>query len=106
VPTQKTGSLWSGAFWMFLLSVLLFWLPFIGPLLAGVVGGKKAGSLGRAVLAAFIPGIIFGILMFMFASAITGIPLIGLIAGWGAMALSMAHIGPLLLGAVVGGIIA
>jgi hypothetical protein len=44
--------------------------------------------------------------MFMFASAITGIPLIGLIAGWGAMALSMAHIGPLLLGAVVGGIIA
>lgn len=30
---------------MFILSILLFWLPLIGPLVAGFVGGRKAGTL-------------------------------------------------------------
>ena len=38
------GSIISAVLWMLLISVLLFWLPFIGPLIAGFVGGKKAGG--------------------------------------------------------------
>ena len=103
---QKKGSIMSGVIWMFLLSLCLFWLPFLGPLLAGIVGGKKAGGLGNAIAAVFLPGLVVGVLLFLIASSLTGIPLIGAIAGSGAFLLSLAHIGPLLLGAIVGGLIA
>jgi hypothetical protein len=53
---MKEGTIQSGVLWMSLLSILLFWLPFLGPLVAGIIGGKKAGSLGNAVAAAFLPG--------------------------------------------------
>jgi hypothetical protein len=35
---RKKGSVIAGALWMLVISVLLFWLPFIGPLIAGIVG--------------------------------------------------------------------
>ena len=44
MSTDQNGSIVGAMFWMFLISLLLFWLPVIGPLLAGVVGGKKAGA--------------------------------------------------------------
>jgi hypothetical protein len=105
-PTMKEGSILTGLVWMFVLSVLLFWLPLLGPLIAGFVGGKKSGSLGNALWAAFLPGILFAVLMFVFASSLTGMPLLGAVAGSGAFFLSMAGIGPLLLGAVIGGLVA
>jgi hypothetical protein len=92
--------------WMSLLSLLLFWLPVIGPFLAGLVGGKKSGGVGGAVAAVFLPGILFGGLLFVFATVLSGLPIFGVIAGMGAFALSLAHIGPLLLGAIVGGLLA
>ena len=103
---EAKGSITGGIFWMFLISLLLFWLPVIGPFLAGIVGGKKAGGIGSAIAAVFLPGIIFGILLFALASTLSGLPLIGAIAGAGGIALSLVHIGPLLLGAIIGGIIA
>lgn len=104
--TDKKGSVLSGIIWMSIISLLLFWLPVLGPLLAGLVGGKKSGGVGNALIAVFLPGILFGILLFALASALTGIPLIGAIAGLGGVILSLAHIGPLLLGAVIGGLLA
>ena len=103
---EKKGSIGSAIFWMFLISLLLFWLPVIGPIIAGVVGGKKAGSVGAAIIAVFLPGIIFGILLFVLASALTGLPLIGALAGAGGFTLSLSHIGPLLVAAIIGGFLA
>jgi hypothetical protein len=103
---MKEGTILSGLIWMSVLSILLFWLPFLGPLLAGIMGGKKSGGIGNALLAAFLPGILFAIFMFAFAASLTGIPLLGAVAGSGAFLLSLAGFGPLLLGAVVGGLMA
>jgi hypothetical protein len=91
---------------MFLLSMLLFWLPVAGPFIAGLVGGKKSGGVGHAIAAVFLPGLLFGGLLFVLATGLTGIPLLGSIAGAGGVLLSLVHIGPMLLGAVIGGLIA
>ncbi len=90
---------------MFLLSILLFWLPIIGPLVAGFVGGRKAGTLGNAILAVFLPAVIFGMALFFLASLLLGLPLFGVLAGAGGFALAAAHVGPLLLGAVLGAVV-
>ena len=100
---QKRGSIGSAMVWMFVISILLFWLPILGGLIAGFVGGRKAGSLGSAILAVFLPGIIFFVAIFLLAASLIGIPLIGVAAGMGGIWLSVLHVGPLLVGAIVGG---
>lgn len=104
--SKKQGSVIGGMFIMLIVSVLLFWLPVIGPLLAGIAGGKKAGSVSAAILAFFLPGIILGILLFFMSGAFVGLPLIGFVAGTGAFVLTVVHSGPMLIGAVIGGILA
>jgi hypothetical protein len=104
--SEAKGSIIGGIIWMFVISLLLFWLPFIGPLVAGIVGGKKSGGIGNALLAVFLPAIVFGILLFFVATSLTGLPVIGAIAGAGGLILALAHIGPLLIGAIIGGILA
>ncbi len=40
---NSTGSIGAGIFWMFLITILLLWLPVAGPLLLGaIVGGLMA----------------------------------------------------------------
>lgn len=105
MSNRKEGSVLSGMFWMFLISLLLFWLPLFGPLLAGIVGGKKAGGVGPAILAVFLPGIILAALLFLFGSSLTGLPLIGAIFSAGGLYLYISNIGFLLVGAIIGGVI-
>jgi hypothetical protein len=88
---------------MFLISILLFWLPVIGPFLAGYIGGKKAGSVENALLAVFLPAIIVGALIFAFSALLLGLPLIGFLFALGGVAASLIHVGPLLVGAIIGG---
>jgi len=102
VKTQK-GSVASGVFWMFFISLFLFWIPVLSGFIAGFVGGKKSGGVGKAITAVFIPAIIFGGILFAFAGSITGLPIIGAIAGGSAIILSLVHVGPMLLGAIIGG---
>ena len=99
---NRQGSIGSASLWMFVLSILLFWLPIVGPLVAGFVGGRKAGSLGNAILAVFVPAIVFGVALFFLATLLTGFPLLAFAASAGGFALATAHIGPLLLGAILG----
>lgn len=40
---KSGGSIIMGMIWMFIISLLLIWLPGLGPLIAGIVGGKSAG---------------------------------------------------------------
>jgi hypothetical protein len=103
---ERKGSIISAMFWMFFLSLLLFWMPVLGPGIAGLVGGKKAGSVPAAVAAVFLPAIIFGVVIFLLAATFAGLPLIGLFFGFGAFVLSLVHVGPLLVGAVIGGLLA
>jgi hypothetical protein len=102
----EKGSVLSAIIWMFLISLLLFWLPVIGPLIAGIVGGTKAGSVGSAIVAVFLPGIVLGLILFVFTSTLSGLPFLGMIAAAGGFALVLANVGPLLLGAILGGILA
>ena len=104
--SESRGSVFWGAFWMFLISMLLFWLPGIGGFIAGLVGGKVAGSVGNALLAALLPALLLGGALFFFATAMTGVIAIGVLAGLGGLMLGMVHIGGLLLGAIIGGVIA
>lgn len=106
MSSGKEGSIVSAIFWMFLISLLLFWLPVVGPLVAGIVGGKKAGGVGKAIAAVLLPGVFLGFLLFSLATTISGLPLIGAIAGAGGFILTLSHIGPLLIGAVIGGALA
>ncbi|MDP8257213.1 MAG: hypothetical protein P9M14_15820 [Candidatus Alcyoniella australis] len=101
---MKEGSIVSAILWMCLLSLLLFWLPTLGPLIAGFVGGQKAGGVGRAILAVILPAALFGVLLLFLGSALTGLPLIGAVAAVGGFALALSHVGGLLLGAIIGGI--
>ena len=105
MANQKKGSVISGIFWMFLISILLFWLPGFGPFIAGIVGGKKAGGLLNSIIAVFLPAIALGIFLFLFASLLTGAPVIGFVAGAGSFVLVISNVGPLLIGAIIGGIL-
>ncbi len=102
---NRSGSITSATIWMFLLSILLFWLPLLGPFIAGFVGGRKAGSVSNAIIAVFLPGIVFGIALFFFAAVLTAFPLLAFLAGAGGLILALAHIGPLLLGAILGALL-
>lgn len=99
---MREGSIFSAVVWMTVLSLLLFWLPVIGPLLAGFVGGRKAGTVGNAIIAVFVPGILAAVLLFLGLSALSGMPLVGAIAGMGVFVAACLHIGPLLVGAIIG----
>ncbi len=93
--------------WMLGLSIALFWLPGIGGLIAGFVGGRKAGAVWPAVVAVFLPGVVLFLVSAVVGTLIGWIPLLGqlwgMIAGIGAWALSFMNVIPLLIGAVVGG---
>jgi hypothetical protein len=92
--------------WMFILSLLLFWLPVLGMFIAGLVGGRKAGTVGTAIGAVLLPAAVVGVLMFFLASLLTGMPILGAIAGLGAGVFVVANVLPLLAGAVLGGMLA
>lgn len=105
---SRRGSVMSAMGWMIGLSAVLFWLPVIGSLIAGYVGGRKAGSWGRAVMAAILPGFLFVIIGGLITGLIGWIPIIGglwgAIAGLGGVVLGAAKILPLMIGAVLGGL--
>ena len=97
------GSLVSAMNWMCGLSLLLFWLPVFGPLIAGVVGGAKAGSVGRSVLATFLPAVMTALMTAGGVAYLTDWVGWGILAGLGITAWLLAGIGPLLVGAIIGG---
>ena len=102
---ENTGSITKAMLWMLFISVLLFWLPFIGPLIAGLVGGKKAGGVGSAIIAVFLPALIVGVGVFALASVISGLPVMGAVAGLGGLTLALLNVGPMLIGAIIGGVL-
>lgn len=52
---KKPYSFWSSAKYIFILSLMLWWIPTFGQMIAGYVGGRKAGNHWKAVAAASLP---------------------------------------------------
>jgi hypothetical protein len=100
--TSGRGSLWLAALVMFVLSLLLGWIPVLGSLAAGFVGGWLAKSVGTAVMAALVPAIVIALLILLVGSAFS-LPLIGALVGAGALVI-LGIVGlPLIIGAAIGG---
>ena len=103
---ESNGSIVMGMIWMFIISLLLFWLPGIGSLIAGIVGGKQAGGVFAGILAALLPGIVVAIALFFAGTMLTTLPIIGAVLAGGGLLLYVLYIPPLLIGALIGGLLA
>ncbi len=84
--------------------MLLFWLPILGPLIAGFVGGRAAGTVGRALAAAFMPAVLLGALVAVVLLAFD-LPVIGALAGGAVFVVILAEDLPLFLGAWLGALL-
>lgn len=104
--SENKGSIVLGMIWMFVISLLLIWLPALGPLIAGIVGGKTAGGVLRGFLAALLPGVLLAGTLFLFGSMFTGLPLIGALLASGGILLYIIYVPVLLIGALIGGLLA
>jgi len=49
MPDRK-GSIGTAVAWMFLISILLFWLPIFGPLVADLLAARSRAEWGRPSL--------------------------------------------------------
>lgn len=91
---------------MLMLSILLSWIPGLGTLIAGIVGGKIASGFTAATIAALLPGLLIGFLLFYMSGIFAGLPVIGSVADMGGVALATIQVSALILGAVIGGLMA
>jgi hypothetical protein len=66
----KVYSFWGAVKYTFVLTLLLWWLPIFGQMIAGYVGGRRAGSPIKAIIAAFVPVIVIFTIMYLFNSGI------------------------------------
>ncbi len=55
VKEKKIYGFWAGVWYTTIISILLFWLPPFGQMIAGYVGGRKAGNPRIGLLAAMAP---------------------------------------------------
>lgn len=103
---ESNGSIFMGMFWMFIISLLLFWLPGIGSLIAGIVGGKQSGGVMAGMLAALLPGILVAVALFFAGTMLTTLPVVGALLAGSGFLLYLVYIPPLLIGALIGGLLA
>lgn len=94
-----------GSLWMFGITMLLFFLPVINGVVGGVVGGYKVGSTKNAIMAAILPAIGAGFLLWIVLT-LTNLPVMGAAAGAAlALLIVLSDLG-MLVGAAIGGTIA
>lgn len=88
--------------WIVGLSILLGWIPVIGPAIAGYVGGRKAGSPSRGLIAGIIPAVVLGVIVGI-VLALFELPIIGTVTGVAVAVWIAIEAVPLLIAAAVGG---
>ncbi|MCK5251736.1 MAG: hypothetical protein KAQ96_02255 [Thermoplasmata archaeon] len=69
-----------GMTWTVILSALLFWLPVVGPAIAGYVGGRKAGGPLRAIIAVLIPAMVLFVILAAASESMDMVPT-GMVSG-------------------------
>lgn len=77
---RKERTIFSGVWYVFILSCLLWWLPPFGQMIAGYLGGRKAGTPIRGVIVTVIPALI--ILMILIGWDIGLFPFLGAFVGF------------------------
>lgn len=77
---MERGSVLKAALYMGVISLLLIWLPIVGPVLAGIAGGRAARTVGKALVASIIPSLVLGGAMFAILN-VFDLPLIGTLSG-------------------------
>jgi hypothetical protein len=97
----QSASLFSGTLWMIGLGALLFWLPVLGPLVAGYIGGRRSGSVGGAAIASVLAAAIVTAL-FMVAGSGLGFPMLSTLAEAGILIILLLEAVPLIGAAIVG----
>ncbi|MCL2712474.1 MAG: hypothetical protein FWD37_04285 [Methanomassiliicoccaceae archaeon] len=75
--TEKKESVFSNLFsairLTLIISMLLWWIPIIGQIVSGFVGGRKAGTPARGMVATLVAVVIFlGVMMILSAGLISG----------------------------------
>lgn len=100
--SASSGSLVTGGLWMLILAVFLSWLPILGPLVAGFVGGRMVGEEKRALTVALVPAVLLAGVLWLILAAFD-LPVLGAVAGFGALVVVAVQELPLLLGAWFGG---
>lgn len=73
-------SFWSSVKYILILSLMLWWIPTFGQMIAGYVGGRKAGNHWKAAGAAVLP-VVFIWILSLFVAATASFPeLVNLVA--------------------------
>ena len=96
------GSMLTGGAIMLVLALLLSWLPIVGPLIAGFLGGRVIGEEKRAFGVALLPALILALVVWLLLAAFE-LPVIGAVAGLGVVVIIVVQELPLLFGAWFGG---
>lgn len=55
---RKERPILAGTFYVFFMSMLLWWIPLFGQMIAGYIGGRKAGGPFKGILVTIIPALI------------------------------------------------
>ena len=95
--TPSRGSFARGLILAVLLSVLLGWIPWVGAFLAGLVGGRAARRPVAAFVAGLIPGILWGALFMWLSRQEIQVGKQTVVAG------PLFYYGPLVASALTGG---
>lgn len=101
----RRSNVFVASLWMIAISLLLFFLPLLNGVIGGAVGGYKAGSPSRGMIAALLPAVLVGGLLWVILG-VYGSPVIGFFAGTAAgFLVLLADVG-LFIGALIGGYLA
>jgi hypothetical protein len=87
--------------WMVFVSVGLFFLPALNGLIAGLIGGRRAGNVRRSLLAALAAGVVVAVATWLLLSLLS--PRMGAVAGVLVFSWIVASEAGLLTGAALGG---
>jgi hypothetical protein len=101
----RDSSILASSLWMIVISLVLFFLPAINGLVGGAVGGYKAGSAGRGMIAALLPSVVVGLSLWGLLAAY-GRPILGFFGGLAVGLWALISSVALLIGAAIGGVMA
>lgn len=89
-------------FVMFVLGLVLAWIPIVGPAIAGFVGGRIAGDRRTALGVSLLPSIVLAIAVAAVLSLVA-LPLVGAVAGAAVLVWAVLGAAPVAIGAYIGG---
>lgn len=69
---NREGNLIEGLFWMYTISMFVFWVPILGGLAAGVIGGWVVGRVKGALKISIVPAVIFSVVLTVLAVTFQG----------------------------------